>query len=1573
MAASESPDGSEPHVEGSPNSRYIRYSAVLGKGAYKTVYKAFDTEEALEVAWNKLHVDRLSEHDLEKVSNEVLLLRQVEHKNIIHFYDTWRGHDVNGNQTINFITEQMMSGTLKEYLKKAKAIKLKVIRRWCRNILEAIAYLHNQTPPIMHRDLKCDNIFINGHVGEVKIGDLGLSGVKERDKAESVIGTPEFMAPELYEESYTEKVDIYAFGMCLLEIVTMEYPYSECNNMAQIFKKVFNGERPKAFDMLVDGDVKEVIHACLQREAHRPSAVTLLDHPLFRDWEEDAGKESNLSLVVGAPHNMARAFSTTQSANAMPIGTELIDWSDPLQRSVLVSIGEVADGAQDQQVSVVAAKDNSGFYIGLEIPIRDAIKRVEFTFDPFEDSSQHIAQEMVAEFGLSNEQLGVIRAEIDRQVLMAKEQREAASRNATPQPPTRQPQIEQNPSIGHDVSSTPAMSHITPVISPSHTSPGSLSHIPSLSSTSGGQIPPSSTSGLLSTPADTPLHSTADLVPPPSVDNLPPTPVPVTSSEPLSNPLQLAVQPEKLHRTQPIQLEQTQVPTAHHNSVDVQAPLVPQHDLQTELLHTSMEVPVGTIPLHVDHSAVQGQHQELLGAREHAQHSQNLPVTNDTPLADGPLVLHEQPADLPVRIQIPVRMTDIPRNQPTQPGLSHIGSMSSTHQIVHAPSAIPIPEASLPVTNAMEVSKAKDGAVMGDVVASMANVVLENNEPINSIHVQDVSGKVNFESHHSVIDICEDTKGSNAFPTTEYNMSDSQASLPIPREQGQRIPGSRSEVAMSMHKRTGPDAELYYTPSIPHVPHSASDGQLRPLQAVHHIVMELPPRPPSTPITPEAGHHMVADGGEQRSRSPPLDSLMLQEGEVEQRPSSQPGFLPESQTYPAASSGLPTPAALQQNAPSRNRAPSTSMPTIVVVRNKKTESGGDGRQRKSNDGSSPATDGSSESYRSVYSTAGSGEHGAKIVASTARVPSPQERVPVSVPPGHTSDGKMVGRISPDPTGPVSGPVRGSSWRSAQSVETNSSMTPKNRKQEDGNDPKSDKYLTKGLKLMDLCARGRYDDVKTAFLNGASALFRDYDKRTPLHVCAGEGHGIVCSLLIENGAEISAKDRWGNTALSDAREKDHAEVVELLKRHGAEDEDINIENLELLHYCAEGDVDAVRHRMTGGAQACYADYDNRTPLHLACSEGHVELAEVLLVNGASHDVVDRKNRTPVDDAISNGRRSVLRLLKRYGAKVPNHLFETDEEQGHRLGVELIEHCASGDLVGVEEQLDYGANVNFRDYDLRTGLHLACVEGHSEIVGILLQVGAKLDARDRWGSSPLEDAVKAGFVSIVEKVQEMEMRRKEAKLMESGQLSMTSDLNGHVDDGSQKVGISLEFQQLPAGIAIPSISLSADDFAAKYTSNEESSSISKAEGVGTGAAVAEGLKTFDGGVDVNTSVDGCNIPGGRVGTEREEESFRKEFELRGGVIDGGAAIGMICQSSMSVSSISNSNGMIDTTTLPVMSGVSGAAGLTSIRGVPSETGCGTESQKCSRNALSPCRVKADIRSMVEGLFDDATRMS
>lgn len=64
------------------------------------------------------------------------------------------------------------------YLRKLPTPSLKIIKRWARQILKGLQYLHAHAPPIIHRDIKCDNIFINGSSGEVKIGDMGTAKMK---------------------------------------------------------------------------------------------------------------------------------------------------------------------------------------------------------------------------------------------------------------------------------------------------------------------------------------------------------------------------------------------------------------------------------------------------------------------------------------------------------------------------------------------------------------------------------------------------------------------------------------------------------------------------------------------------------------------------------------------------------------------------------------------------------------------------------------------------------------------------------------------------------------------------------------------------------------------------------------------------------------------------------------------------------------------------------------------------------------------------------------------------------------------------------------------------------------------------------------------------------------------------------------------------------------------------------------------------------------------------------------------------------------------------------------------------
>uniref|UniRef100_A0A672H087 Serine/threonine-protein kinase WNK4 n=1 Tax=Salarias fasciatus TaxID=181472 RepID=A0A672H087_SALFA len=270
-------------VATSPDGRYLKFNIEIGRGSFKTVYKGLDTETTVEVAWCELQTRKLTKAERQRFSEEVEMLKVLQHPNIVRFHDSWKS-TMKGHKCIILVTELMTSGTLKTYLKRFKEMKLKLLQRWSRQILKGLHFLHTRTPPIIHRDLKCDNIFITGPTGSVKIGDLGLATLKSASFAKSVIGTPEFMAPEMYEEKYDEAVDVYALGMCILEMATSEYPYSECQNAAQIYRKVTSGIKPDSFYKVKVPELKEIIEGCIRmNKDERYTIQDLLDHPFFQE------------------------------------------------------------------------------------------------------------------------------------------------------------------------------------------------------------------------------------------------------------------------------------------------------------------------------------------------------------------------------------------------------------------------------------------------------------------------------------------------------------------------------------------------------------------------------------------------------------------------------------------------------------------------------------------------------------------------------------------------------------------------------------------------------------------------------------------------------------------------------------------------------------------------------------------------------------------------------------------------------------------------------------------------------------------------------------------------------------------------------------------------------------------------------------------------------------------------------------------------------------------------------------------------------------------------------------------
>ena len=221
----------------------------------------------------------MSGEDKQRIADEIKLLNKLDQTHIIELIKVWHNQQ---KEEFIMITE-LMSCSLKEYLRQHKEnLCMVVVKKWAKSILEGLYYLHSLNPPVIHRDLKCDNIFISASSGTIKLGDLGFSTELINSYKQSQVGTAYFMAPEMFEEDYEMGVDIYSFGMCMLEICTHSTPYSECKNYGAIYKKkVSTGQKPLAFYRIVNRKLKDFIEACIGPKQTRPKANELLMHEFF--------------------------------------------------------------------------------------------------------------------------------------------------------------------------------------------------------------------------------------------------------------------------------------------------------------------------------------------------------------------------------------------------------------------------------------------------------------------------------------------------------------------------------------------------------------------------------------------------------------------------------------------------------------------------------------------------------------------------------------------------------------------------------------------------------------------------------------------------------------------------------------------------------------------------------------------------------------------------------------------------------------------------------------------------------------------------------------------------------------------------------------------------------------------------------------------------------------------------------------------------------------------------------------------------------------------------------------------
>ena len=226
-----------------------------------------------------------------KIIENVEVIKKLKHPNILEYFSVW--YEENKNKAV-IITELLQGGNLREHRKFQKKLKIKLIKKWIKQILLALDYLHSNG--YIHHDIKCQNILVDRITGNLKIGDLiSVEKIDEKGYFSKYIGTEEFMAPEVKEGKYSFKADIYSLGLTIIQFLTMEKPYKEFRKKENIYEAKKKGKFPLSFEQINNKDLEDFISLCLKEEKERPSTKDLLQNKWLNDT---TSKDNSTSIEI---------------------------------------------------------------------------------------------------------------------------------------------------------------------------------------------------------------------------------------------------------------------------------------------------------------------------------------------------------------------------------------------------------------------------------------------------------------------------------------------------------------------------------------------------------------------------------------------------------------------------------------------------------------------------------------------------------------------------------------------------------------------------------------------------------------------------------------------------------------------------------------------------------------------------------------------------------------------------------------------------------------------------------------------------------------------------------------------------------------------------------------------------------------------------------------------------------------------------------------------------------------------------------------------------------------------------
>jgi len=269
---------------------------MVGVGAFGEVYRArlWGTEVAMKTL--KMQAFKDSQTLLEELKKEVSIISQLRHPNVVLYIGA-----CTMPPNVCILTEWCSRGSLYDVLHDFSVhIDAKLSIEIAMGIAQGMNYLHSLEKKIIHRDLKSHNILVNKSF-QVKVADFGLSHVRELQAKGStsgsggedggvvhkgprhygIFGTPEWMAPEVMEGSiYTEKIDVYSFGVLLSELVTRQMPFHDQFKIAgymDVVDAVLDQGAIPTIPNWCSSLLGELIRACVNRNpADRPNFTDII-------------------------------------------------------------------------------------------------------------------------------------------------------------------------------------------------------------------------------------------------------------------------------------------------------------------------------------------------------------------------------------------------------------------------------------------------------------------------------------------------------------------------------------------------------------------------------------------------------------------------------------------------------------------------------------------------------------------------------------------------------------------------------------------------------------------------------------------------------------------------------------------------------------------------------------------------------------------------------------------------------------------------------------------------------------------------------------------------------------------------------------------------------------------------------------------------------------------------------------------------------------------------------------------------------------------------------------------------